>query len=305
MQFGVNILNHGLGLQPEDLAAWAAVAEGLGFHSIWLSDHIAMAKRVRQRYPEPFFDPFVTLSWLAAKTARVRLGTTIVVLPYRHPLLTARLVANLDQVSNGRFIFGVGVGNADDEYEALQLPFRSRGSMADESLQALLAVWTSTEPVSFSGRHYQFQDVAPMRTSQAPHPPIWVGGRSDAALRRAVLYGQGWHASRLTTRYMVEDRVPTLRLLADELERPMPAFVPRLKLGIAPTPDHDPERVAGVGTLDQVRGDLHAMEDAGAEHVIFDWNLGGDWVQPPDSLGFWQFAELAAKLVDLDRGAIR
>src|SRR5687768_2394591 len=104
--------------------------------------------------------------------------------------------------------------------------------MADEALQVLLAIWTSDEPVSFSGKHWQFADVAPTRATQVPHPPIWVGGRSDAALRRTVRYGQAWHASRLTTSYMVDDRVPTLKRLADELGMPVPAFVPRLKLGI-------------------------------------------------------------------------
>jgi probable F420-dependent oxidoreductase len=305
MQFGVNILNHGAGLTPEALGHWAAVAEGLGYHSIWLSDHIALARRVSKRYPEPFFDPFVTLAWLAAQTRRVRIGTTVCVLPLRHPLQTARLVANLDQLSGGRFLFGIGVGNADDEYDALGIPFRQRGAIADEALQVMLAIWTSHERVTFEGRHFRFSDVATVRPHQAPHPPILVGGRSEAALRRAVRYGQAWHASRLTTGYMTDTCIPTLHRLADELSKPVPAFVPRLKLAILDQPESDPDRLAGVGTLDQIRGDLHALEDVGAEHVVFDWNRGGDWIQEDDSHGFWQFAELADKVVDLTRGSIR
>src|SRR5262249_13204039 len=141
VRVGVNILNFGPGANPRDLLGWAQVAEALGYHSLMISDHVAITPSVAVRYPEPFYDTFTTLAWLAGQTNRIQLGTTVVVLPYRHPILTARLVANIDQLSGGRFIFGTGVGNAADEFKALGLPHARRGSLANECLAAMLALW--------------------------------------------------------------------------------------------------------------------------------------------------------------------
>jgi probable F420-dependent oxidoreductase len=305
VEFGVNIINFGPGASAAGILRWAQVAEGLGYHSIWLSDHIAMTTKVRQRYPEPFFDPFATLAWLAGHTTRVKLGTTVCVLPYRHPLLMARMVANLDQVSDGRVILGIGVGSSDDEYAALGIPFRRRGVMADEGLEILTAIWTSTEPVSYHGREFQFDDVAPMRTRQSPRPPIWVGGRSEAAMRRAVLRGDGWHSSRSTIRAMADVAIPTLHRLAAEHGRPVPRFVPRVKLDIRPEPVRDPDRLIGVGAVEQIHSDLATLRDLGAEHVVFDWNPGDAAGTADNGHGWWEIAELAERVLDLDRGDLR
>src|SRR5881409_3288895 len=108
MRVGVNLLNFGPGASPDSLAGWTQLAETLGYHFVMISDHVAMTPDVVARYPAPYYDPFVTLAWLARATRRVELGTTVVILPYRHPLHTARLAANVDRLSGGRFIFGVG-----------------------------------------------------------------------------------------------------------------------------------------------------------------------------------------------------
>ena len=121
MRIGVNLLNFGPGVSPDSLAGWTQLAETLGYHFVMISDHVAMTPDVVARYPAPFYDPFVTLAWLARLTRRVELGTTVVILPYRHPLHTARLAANVDRLSGGRFIFGVGW--ARQEFEALGVPF--------------------------------------------------------------------------------------------------------------------------------------------------------------------------------------
>jgi probable F420-dependent oxidoreductase len=305
LEFGVNIVNFGPGASAGGILRWAQIAEALGFHSIWLSDHIAMTTKVRQRYPEPFFDPFATLSWLAGQTTRVKLGTTVCVLPYRHPLLLARLVANLDQLSGGRFILGVGVGSSDDEYQAFGIPFRRRGRMADEGLEILKAIWTSDGPVSHRGREFEFDDVAPMRTHQSPRPPIWVGGRSEAAMQRAVLHGDGWHSSRSTIRDMAEVAIPLLHRLADELGRPVPRFVPRVKLDIRPEPVTGPGRLIGIGSVDQIHADLSTLEALGAEHVVFDWNPGEAAQTADNPHGWWELAELSERVINLERGALR
>src|SRR5437764_9279315 len=110
MKFGVNILNFGPGASPNTLERWARLAEAFGYDFAMISDHVAITPDVAAQYPAPFYDPFVTLAWLAGTTKRIALGTSVIILPYRHPLQTARMSAVVDQLSGGRFIFGVGVG---------------------------------------------------------------------------------------------------------------------------------------------------------------------------------------------------
>src|SRR2546430_7113041 len=180
MRIGVNLLNFGPGVSPDALAGWTEVAERLGYHFVMISDHVAMTPDVVARYPAPFYDPFVTLAWLARLTRRVELGTTVVILPYRHPLLTARLAANVDRLSGGRFIFGVGVGWAKQEFEALGVPFERRGAISNDYLAAIKTAWTS-DPASYTGPFVSFRDVhTGPRPVPPPPPPLWVGGARRA-----------------------------------------------------------------------------------------------------------------------------
>src|SRR6266571_5978025 len=150
MRVGINVINFGPGVTPESLARSAELAESLGYHLVMISDHVAITPDVQALYPAPFYDPFITLGWLAALTRRVELGTTVIILPYRHPLETARMAANLDRLSGGRLILGIGVGWARQEFEALGLPFHQRGAMADDYLAAIKTVWTQ-DVASYAG----------------------------------------------------------------------------------------------------------------------------------------------------------
>src|ERR1700733_9111597 len=141
MHLGVNVPNYGPGTDPGVLREWGRLVEGLGFDILMMSDHVVVTPDVAVRYPEPFFEPFTTLSWLAGITRRVRLGTTVIVLPYRHPLLVARMAANLNDLSGGRLFLGVGVGGFRQEFDALGVPFRERGRLTDEHLLAIRAAW--------------------------------------------------------------------------------------------------------------------------------------------------------------------
>ncbi|GAA3705196.1 LLM class flavin-dependent oxidoreductase [Nonomuraea antimicrobica] len=256
MQIGVNVPNFAPGTDPELLRRWAQTIEGLGFDLLMVSDHIAVTPDVAERYPAPFYEPFTTLSWLAGVTSRVRLGTTVVVVPYRHPLLTARMAANLNRLSGGRFVLGAGVGWARQEFEALGVPFGRRGALTDEYLRAMRDAWRDTGDY----------DTAPI--------PIWVGGNSDAAVRRAVSLGDAWHSLRGTPGWLAEG-AGRLKAVAGELGRPVPAFAPRIQLRESAEPVTSPDRPAGVGTIDQIIADLDRLRLLGAETVLLD-SFDGD-----------------------------
>ena len=306
MQVGVNILNFGPGSSPDALLRWAQVSEAFGYHSVMISDHVAITPSVATRYPEPYWDVFASLAWLAGQTRRVRLGTTVVVLPYRHAVLTARLVANIDQFSGGRFILGVGVGNAQEEFEVMGASHTHRGSVADETLQAMLALWCGEGPVTYHGRYVNFANVSPIRPVQQPNPPIWVGGNSDAAFRRCARFGDAWHPIiwRNLTIAWAGEAMQRIRLQANELGRSAPLFCPRIRLQITDEPVQA-ERVPGQGSLAQVHDDLRQLEALGAEHVTLDW-FTGDLEATRDHAHGWQMlATLADKVLDLPGEKVR
>ncbi|HEY7698753.1 MAG TPA: LLM class F420-dependent oxidoreductase, partial [Vicinamibacteria bacterium] len=209
MKVGINLLNFGPGAHPEGFSEWAREAESLGYHFLGVSDHVALTKDVSSQYPAPFYDPFTLLAWLSGITTKIELGTTVAIVPYRSPLQLARVGANLDRLSGGRFILGVGVGWAREEFDALGIPFAKRGAITDEYLEAILELWTKDE-ASYRGSFVRFENVQTgPRPVRAPHPPIWVGGTTDAAIRRAARYGDAWHPIRI--------RVPWLEQKASEL----------------------------------------------------------------------------------------
>jgi probable F420-dependent oxidoreductase len=249
---GVNVPNFGPGTRPDVLRSWARTVEGLGFDLLLVSDHIAITPDVAEQYPAPFYEPFTTLSWLAGVTERIGLGTTVLIVPYRHPLLVARMAANLNQLSGGRLVLGVGVGWARQEFAALGVPFHRRGALTDEYLHAVRAAWA---------------DDADYRSGRIP---IWVGGNSDAGIRRAVRLGDAWHPLRSFTLAGLRDAVDRLKGVADELERPVPALAPRILLRLTGSPITDPERLLGTGTIEQVVEDLAGLRLLGADTVVLD-----------------------------------
>ncbi|MFI6444423.1 LLM class flavin-dependent oxidoreductase [Kitasatospora sp. NPDC050543] len=251
MRLGVNIPNFGPGTDPGILRGWARTAEGLGYDLLMVSDHLAVTPDVATQYPAPFYEPFTTLSWFAGMTDKVRLGTTVLIVPYRHPLLVARMAANLNDLSGGRFVLGVGVGWARQEFEALGVRFDRRGRLTDEHLDTIRAAW---------------QDDTDYKGGRIP---IWVGGNSDAGRRRAVRLGDAWHPLRLTMDGL-RDGLDRVKAIADEQHRPVPAFVPRIALRLTPEPVTAAGRLAGEGSAEQVLADLDELRLLGAETVVLD-----------------------------------
>ena len=221
MEFGVCLPQYGRQVTFDDLRAVAEDAEALGFDSVWASDHIVTPQHLQASLGPIFLDAFVVLSHVSALTQRVKLGTTVMVTPYRNPVVAAKIISTLDVLSGGRMVLGVGTGGAPDEFEALGIPESQRGARTDEYLAAMVELWT-TDPSSYSGRYASFESVrfAP-KPVQDPHPPIWVGGRSDAALRRAARTGQAWHPTQMPLDALVE-RMSRLNELSSEIGRPIP-----------------------------------------------------------------------------------
>ena len=232
--FGLNMYGYS---QAEPAAALARKAEQAGFESLWCGEHVVLPDP--QRPPSPMapldnaLDPVVALTYLAAVTTKIRLGTGIIILPQRNPLVLAKELASLDVLSGGRLEFGVGVGYLEPEFRALGAPFEDRGAVTDEYLAAMREIWTSDAP-RFSGKFVSFSDIQSRpQPAQKPTPPIHIGGRSRSAFRRAVEQGHGWYGFAMT----VEDTVDVIADLAEASTRyQRPADLGKLEISVTPRP---------------------------------------------------------------------
>ena len=205
MGLGCVYANRGAMATPAHLLRFAQTSEALGFDAIWTSDHIVVPTNVQSFYPyhpegqmpfvpsEPYWEPLVVLTYLAAVTQRVRLGTSVLILPYRNPIFMAKALATLDVLSQGRITLGVGVGWMEEEFKALGLDtYARRGAYSDECLRIFRTLWTEADPV-FDGEFHQFANLkCEPKPVQAGGIPIWVGGHTPQAIRRAARLGDGW-----------------------------------------------------------------------------------------------------------------
>ena len=203
--FGTSVPTRGPLAHPEGLRALAQRADDLGYDHIWVSDHIILPREVSSFYPyaadgvatfvpdQPYYEPLAALNFLAGCTQRVKLGTHVLILPYRNPVLTAKMLSTLDVLSGGRVILGAGVGWMEEEFEAMGLDtYARRGAVTDEYIELYKELWTKDEP-SFDGEFYQISGSGfSPKPVQKPHPPIWIGGHTGPAIRRAAKYGDGW-----------------------------------------------------------------------------------------------------------------
>ena len=232
MKYGLHVGNGFCVTDPSVLRDVAQMAEELGYESILIGDHVLPPQKINSPFPLPVENPqldmyekqtwpdcFVMLGFMAAATTRVRLGTSVVILPYRHPVVMAKMIATLDRLSNGRIICGVGVGWIEEEFAFLNVPFSERGRMSNEYIEVMKALWTDDHP-RIEGRYVKIdRDVnfGPMPVHK-PHPPIWIGGNSMAALRRVVRLGDGWQPAGITPDVM-QQKMDQLKGLMDEAGR--------------------------------------------------------------------------------------
>ena len=251
----------------------ATRAEALGLDGVFVPDHILAKPATTQHYGGHWPDPFSLLAFLAGRTQRIKLGASVIVLPYRNALVAAKAAATVDQVSGGRFIFGVGVGWDEAEFVDLRLPFRERGKLSDDYIRAIKAAWAADVPeyngdyVSFSGATFSPRPV------QRPHPPIWIGGSPGAisapAVRRCAMLGDAWHPLALGLDD-IEKGYATLRDMgARGGRRDTLGLAPRNMLDLTDGPKGG-GRAAFQGAVTEVASDVRRVRGLGADWMTFD-----------------------------------
>jgi probable F420-dependent oxidoreductase len=267
VRYGIHLPQYGRVASGESVARAARHAEELGFADVWVSDHVVHP--ADQTYPSPYLlDPFATLSWAAASTSTIGLGTSVLVVPQHNPVWLANHLASVDAMSGGRLLVGAGVGWSRAEYDALGYSFADRGPRLDEILDLWRTAWTD-DPVSFHGRFYELDDIR-FLPKPAHRIPIWIGGGVEAAYRRAVDKGDGFHVVGLKP----PELVPIVaRLLAD---RPEESFTISARTGWDPQ-GMDP---------DLIRRERDEFEAAGVQHMLAaPWQKDLDsWLRSMDQL---------------------
>lgn len=271
MRFGLFGIGSGVCSDPEVAARVARAAESAGFDSVWSGEHIVLPDPQRPPSPAPphfeMLDPLIVLAYLAAKTTTLRLGTGIIILPQRNPLVLAKELASLDVLSGGRLLFGVGVGYLRAEFEAIGIPFEKRGARTNEYIEAMRSIWTQTEP-GYDGEFVRFGGVQARPVPLQPAgPPIIIGGHSPAAWRRAVEHGNGWFGFALDEEKAAEN----IEGIHDALSRyPRPPELGELEISVAPRARMN---------IDSVR----RFEDLGVDRIIS--LVPGRW-KPDEIVGF-------------------
>jgi probable F420-dependent oxidoreductase len=285
MRVGVTAPNvHETLAEPATIEAVGRMADELGFDSIWCNDHLAIpsasggasaqpayAAAYGEQRRQNIYEPLIVLAYLAAATRRVLLGTSVYLLPLRNPVLAAKQAVSLDRLSEGRLVLGVGVGWLEGEFAALGVPYRQRGSRTDEAIAVLKAL-CGEDRAEFHGRHHSFTgvDFHP-KPVQRPHPPLWIGGRSDAAVRRAARAGDAWHPSHLTVDEL-RRQIPELRAECERAGRsPDEVTVTtrrKLVLNGSPT-DAETARVLE-GDAAAIAATVAELEQVGVAHLIVE-----------------------------------
>lgn len=292
MDFGFALPGRGPLATPEILIKLARKADELRYSSIFVTDHVVIPSSQSAPYPysptgkfasdwiNGYLEPLTLMSYLAGETARVRLGTSVLVIPYRNPVVTAKMLATLDVLSGGRLILGAGVGWFKEEFEALHAePFERRGAVTDDYLRLMRACWTR-EPVDWKGAFYRMDPVSAMpKPRQKGGIPIWVGGHTDAALRRAGEFSDGWHPIGLRPPAMLlpeeyRDKVAIVRDWARKAGRDPKAITLSLRCPLEVLPKRAKpaggDRQLFRGTAVEVIGDLKAYQALGVTHFVFD-----------------------------------
>ena len=276
----------------EGIRRFVMKAEELGFESVLAGDHILLPTGGTNQYPytadgsfsrpadEPFLETMTMLGYMAACSSTIKLGSTVIILPYRNPLVQAKMFASLDVLTNGRMICGVGVGWLEKEFDTLGVPYAERGAMSDEYLQIFRTLWTQADP-EFHGRYFDIEGIQFYpKPVQQPHIPIWVGGHSRAALRRTARLGDCWHTTRQTPDFVAQN-LPYLREQAERADRDPASISISLKRSLHFTDlgasEEKSVRTGGViiATTREVIDDVYYCRELGIDQLTYDFRVEG------------------------------
>jgi len=292
MEYGFYLPNSGAGAEPDALTDIAKLGDRLGFYCMVMPDHILQPNQVNSTYPYSLTgdilaagqsgdgewpEQITTLAYLAGVTERIRLVTSVMIIPYRNPILTAKMLSTLDMLSKGRLILGAGVGWMKEEFELLNTePFAERGAVTNEYLRAFIELWTNDNP-KFEGKYVNFSDITFLpKPVQKPYPPIWIGGQSKPAIRRAAQIGDCWHpvgaipAAPLEPEELAENLV-LLHQYAEKAGRDPATIQVSVKAPLYDAGDSSGPRRRFSGSPDEVRQDVQTYADVGVTHLIFDF----------------------------------
>ena len=277
MKIGICIPNHWGVEDVQSIFQLATRAEELGFDSVWVSEHIFNVSYVFDRIGDkPYYEPLTILSYVAAITKRVGLGTSVLVLPYHNPIRLAKTAATLDVMSGGRLMLGVGVGVIEQELNAMGSPFTRRGTISDEAIAIMKELWTREDP-SYQGEYHSFSDMKfSPKPLQKPHIPILIGGVSRAAIRRAVRMGDGWHPAILSPEELGQG-IHYLRQQAQATGRDLseiPVSI-RLDMGVPGAARGTVPSRYSLGTEpEEILRNAQAFEGLGVETIVMSPNTG-------------------------------
>ena len=272
MEIGAHLPVYGAAATRDGLLLAARRLEALGYDSLWVSDHVVIPWEIRSRYPynatgdfplspgTDFLEPLTALTLAAAVTSRVRLGTSVLVLPHRHPVLTAKMLATLDHLAPGRVVLGAGVGWMREEIELFGVPYPRRGAWTDEAIRIMRACWRD-DRVSFKGEFFSFEGLGCRPRPPGGTIPIWIGGHTDRALRRVAALGDGWHAA-FPTPTALGEGIARLREACQQAGRDPATLAISARLGLSA------RRPA-----DDLLAELRALRDLGVAHVILETRM--------------------------------
>jgi len=287
MDFGLHLPASSANVKPEDLVRFAQQAEELGFYCLTVADHVIVPKNISIPYPYTVdgkypgtgyhLETLTTMSFLAGATQRIRFATSVMIAPYRNPIITAKMLASLDVLSNGRVIVGLGVGWMKEEFDNLGTPaFPERGRVTDEYIRAFRELWTSDNP-TFNGKFCNFSNIVFLpKPVQKPTIPIWIGGHSKQAIRRAARLGDGWHPI---------GGVPTIPLEPDDVRKDIATLSEfaraagrdpkQIRVALKGSLFDKEKKIEGrrrrfMGEAEEIASDIRDYRAAGVDTMIFD-----------------------------------
>lgn len=264
MQFGLCVPNFGGIVSTDQMVEQGVLAEQLGFDSIWATDHIIVPRVNVDPYGD-LVEPLMTLSFLAAKTERVKLGTSVIVLPQRNPILVAKQAAALDSLSRGRVILGVGAGWLKTEFDFLGENFRKRGKRFDEAIRLMRTIWTE-DLVTFTGEFHELKEAVSLPRPEKPIP-LWIAGSSVGAIERAARLGDGWHPVGVTVGQLEEG----VKRIREANGRAVISARLRIDMGkkmASYLSASGQTQVSIAGSPDEITGKIEEYIQAGLQHLV-------------------------------------